>query len=270
MQSFKIEFLEKYNFLASSAEKGQEHFPDEICDYVVNEFELQSMVLFKVTDDNNLMVLGKSASAKKSYIRGASFGCSVCKLLIEKDPALTFHSDAECELQISEFVIYESCMTIKITDRNRAFIKFARKTPFIRTEIDHFKSVADFLASLLRIWTAARGGEILVSDKSTSEIVNSISQELRTPANSIIGFSSLLNEDTLSSTQSEYVSIIKNNAHNLLLLINDMIDLAKIDSSKVKENRTPIEIQFFIDEIIKLFRDKIDSSKIEIIADIDK
>jgi CheY-like chemotaxis protein len=270
MQSFKIEFLEKYNYLASLAEKAQEQFPDEICDYVVNEFELQSMVLFKITDDNNLLVLGKSSSAKKNYLKGATFSCSACKLLKEREPGISFHSEAECELQISEFVIYEACMTTKISENQNIFIKLARKTPFLRTDIDSFKNVIAFVGTLLKIWASSRGGELVVSEISCPEILNDISQELRTPANSIIGFSSLLIEDSLTSSQSEYISIIKNNAQSLLFLINDLIDVAKIDSGKVKENRTSIDLRSFLEDLIKLFRDKTDSSKLEIISDSDK
>lgn len=270
MQSAKVEFLEKYNYLMSVAEKAQEHFPDEICDYVVNEFELQSMVLFKINDDDNLVVLGKSASAKKSYLKGASFSCSSCKLLKDKDPGINFHSDAECELQISEFVIYEACMNFRVAENQHAFVKISRKTPFLRSDIDLFKSVAAFIASLLKTWTTARGGEIVLSEKSTSDILNSIAQDLRTPANSIIGFASLLIEDSLTSAQSEYVSIIKNNAHNLLLLVNDLIDSAKLDLGKVKETRIPVEIKSFMDELLRAFREKTDPGKLEIIADVDK
>ncbi|MGE5621218.1 MAG: response regulator, partial [archaeon] len=270
MQSVKLEFLEKYNYLNSLAERGQEQFTDELCDYIVNEFDLQAMVLFRVNDDETLTVLGRSASAKKNYMRGTSFSCPVCKLTKEKGPSFQSHSDAECQLLISEFVIYEACMTAKINDQSSGFIKFAKKTPFQRTDIDNLRSVSEFLGFILRTWSATRGDSFAAPGKSTSEILNDISQELRTPANSIIGFASLLGEDALTSSQSEYVSIIKSNAQNLLLTINDLIEASKIDSGKIKENRSLTEIRKFVDDFIKVYAAKTDPAKVEIAADFDR
>ncbi|HEX2960471.1 MAG TPA: response regulator [Ignavibacteriales bacterium] len=270
MQSVKLEFLEKYNYLNSLAERGHEQFTDELCDYIVNEFELQAMVLFRVNDDESLSVLGRSASAKKNYMRGASFRCPVCSLTKEKNPSFQTHSDAECQLLISEFVIYEACMTAKITDSQNGFIKFAKKTPFQRTDIDNLRSVSEFLGYILRTWSATRGESLSLPGKSASEILNDISQELRTPANSIIGFASLLGEDSLTPSQSEYVSIIKSNAQNLLLTVNDLIEAAKIDSGKIKENRTLAEIRKFTDDIIKVYASKTDPLNVEITSEFDR
>ncbi|MCU7494450.1 MAG: response regulator [Ignavibacteria bacterium] len=269
MQSVKLEFLEKYNYLNSLAERGHEQFTDELCDYIVNEFELQAMVLFKVNDDESLMVLGRSASAKKNYTRGAIFRCPVCSLVREKNPTFQSHSDAECQMLISEFVIYEACMTAKITEGQRGFIKFAKKTPFLRAEIDNLRSVSEFLGYILRTWSATRGESFTSAGKSVSEIINDISQELRTPANSIIGFASLLGEDSLTSSQSEYISIIKSNAQNLLLTLNDLIEASKIDSGKIQENRTLTEVKKLVDDIIKIYSSKTDPGSVELTAEFD-
>ena len=269
MQSVKIEFLEKYNYLIKLADKGQDTFTDEICDYIVNEFDLQAMVLFKVTDENDLVVLGKSSSAKKSYLKGSVFNCSVCKPLNQKDLNHNFYSDAECEIPISEYIIYEICNVFKISDNQKGFAKFARKTPFLRADIDSLKIISDFLGYALKTWAATRGGEMLVSSQSTSEIVNAISQEIRTPVNSIIGFASLLCEDNLTSSQSEYVNIIKNNTHNLLMILNDIIDFARIDSGKVKEVKSNIELKSFLNDIINIYHNKFEKNGVEAAIAID-
>ncbi|MCX6150253.1 MAG: response regulator [Ignavibacteriales bacterium] len=270
MQSVKIEFLEKYNQLVKSANKGLEQFPDEICDYVVNEFDLQAMVLFKVNEDKSLTVLGKSTSTKKNYLRGAIFSCTNCKIVNPNDQTTNFFSDPECDVLISEFIIYEACNIFNISETQKGFAKIARKTPFLRNDSDSFKSISEFLSQILRNWFVARGGEVLVVNKTTSEILNSISQDLRTPANSIIGFASILGEESLTSSQSEYVNTIKSNAHSLLILINDLIDIAKVDSGKVIENKSLIEIKPFFDDILKVFDDKVDKKNVELSYDIDK
>jgi CheY-like chemotaxis protein len=270
MQSVKIEFLEKYNQLIKAANKGLEEFPDEICNYVVDEFELQGMVLFGINEQNSLTVLGKSNSTKKNYLKGSVFNCSKCNLMKNTDQGNNFFSDPECELLISEFIIYEACHIFNITETQKGICKFAKKTPFQRNEIDFFKKLSEFFGQMLKIWSAVRGGEAIVTNKSTNEIINTISQDLRTPVNNIIGFTSILTEENLNASQTEYLHTIKSNAHNLLMIINDLIDLAKIDSGKTKETKNIIDLKLFIEETLKFFDDKIDKNNVELDFELDK
>ncbi len=265
MQGVKIEFVNKYTTLIKVAEKGLDNFPDELSEFMVNEFELQAVVFFKVNNDNSLTVLGKSASAKKNYLKGTIFSCSSCKLL-SNDTYSTFNSDPECEILISDFIIYEACNLVRITDSDRIFIKYARKTPFLRTDIDSFKIVSDLLSGLFKSWIIARGGELSHSAKSTAEIVNVISAELMNPANTILGNASLLYQSNLTSSQLEFVRTIKNNAQHLLFLLSDLTDIAKIDSGITKENKTTIKISNFLDEIKKIY----DKTEFDITYETDK
>ena len=64
-----------------------------------------------------------------------------------------------------------------------------------------------------------------------------MSHEIRTPLNAIVGFSNLLKEKTLSDKErSEFIDIISNSSDNLLTLINDIVDLAKIESGHFRNN----------------------------------
>jgi CheY-like chemotaxis protein len=270
MQSVKIEFLEKYNQLTKSANKGLEEFPDEICNYIVDEFELQGMVLFKINEQNSLTVIGKSNSTKKNYLRGSVFSCSKCGLIKNNEPGNNFYSDPECEILISEFIIYEACQVFNITETQKGFCKFAKKTPFQRNEIEFFKKISEFLGQTLKIWSAVRGGETIVTNKSTNEILNTISQDIRTPINNIIGFTSILSEENFNASQTEYLHTIKSNAHNLLFIINDLIELAKIDSGKSKGTKNIIDLKLFIEETLKFYDDKIDKKNVQLDFDIDK
>ena len=102
----KSELLEGINHLLQFSTKGRENFPEQICNFLTQHFEFQSSVLFKISKGNNLTVLGKSDTARKNYLRGSNFTCSVCKAL-NSDSAFLIFSDSNCELQISEYVIYE-------------------------------------------------------------------------------------------------------------------------------------------------------------------
>ena len=60
MQSSKIELLIKYNDLIDSAFKASSDFPEKLCEMLVSEYEVEAVVLFKITEDKSLNVLGKS------------------------------------------------------------------------------------------------------------------------------------------------------------------------------------------------------------------
>ena len=85
-----------------------------------------------------------------------------------------------------------------------------------------------------------------------------------------MGFASLLNEDTLSPSQAEYVVTLKENAFNHLSLINDLIDLAKVESGSLQVSYTNININAFINEILKLFKDKALNKNVDFLLNIDK
>jgi len=102
-----------------------------------------------------------------------------------------------------------------------------------------------------------------------SEIVTEIAHELRTPINSIMGFASLLNEENLTASQAEYVATLKENAFNLLSLLNDLIDLSKLEEKKSKDTYSEINIRSFVGDIVSLFNDKITKEELDFIINFE-
>jgi CheY-like chemotaxis protein len=265
MQSSKIDSLSKYNDLVKAALKASPEFPDFVCEYLVNEFEFQSAVLFKVIDGTSLNVIGRSASAKKSFIKNTPVNCTVCKVLKNPESAAVFNMQAECEIQASEFVIYEGCLHITAAGNEKIVIKAAKKSPFSKTDKEDIEVLGEVLKNLYNIWTGNKGS----INTTLSDIVASIGHELRTPTNSIMGFASLLNEDNLTPSQTEYVSTLKENAFNLLSLINDLIDIARVDTGSIKESVSSVDIKAAVEDVLRLFNDKIDRSAVDFIVNID-
>ena len=264
MQSAKIEFLTNYNDLINIALKSQRDFPDIVSDYLVSEYELEAVTIFKIVDNSALSVLGRSGSARKSFVKNATFGCGNCFCIKSAGDFNQLNIQSDCEIQITDYMIYESCMKFNYTN-NTILLKIAKKTPYTNIDRDQFKMLGSALANLFTIW----GGEGK-KDSGIGSIITEIASELRTPTNSIMGFISLLNEDNLTSSQSEYVSTMKENSHNLLALINDLIDLAKLDSGLIKETFATVHLRHFIEDIIKVFTEKLDRNKIEFLTNFDK
>jgi CheY-like chemotaxis protein len=251
----KFEILNNYNRMIELALHGKDNFPDEICNFIVKEFELQAAVLFKVINSSSLQVLGKSSSAKKNYLRGSEISCSACTLF-KNTSEFAFSSDTACELQISEFVVYESCVIFELAQNENAFLKVAKKTAFSPADSESLRKVTEYLKYVMINWSNARGGNTKLFEKPFGELVNEIAVEFRTYANSIIGSTSILAEDNLSSSQSEYVSTIKRNAQNLLVNLKDFIDMAKIETSQTRDDRKNVNLKAVLKEVINLVESK--------------
>jgi len=92
-----------------------------------------------------------------------------------------------------------------------------------------------------------------------SQFLANMSHELRTPLNAIIGFSEVLHErmfGELNAKQAEYVQDIYTSGRHLLALINDILDLAKIDSGRVELERSRFDLRLAIDNAVTLVRER--------------
>jgi|GEM_PF-2911833 len=88
------------------------------------------------------------------------------------------------------------------------------------------------------------------ANHAKSSFLANMSHELRTPLNAILGFAQLLNKDTnLTPKQQENVRIINNAGNHLLNLINDILDLSKIEAGRVSLNETDLDIREMVREI---------------------
>ncbi len=264
MQSVKIDFLSKYNQLVNSAFTLAAEFPNELCNFLAEEYEFEAIILIKVREDG-LEILGKSYNARKSYSKNTVIKCNGCLNFVTESTETRFITNADCEITASEVVMNEGCLYINISDSERVMLKIAEKNEFVQNEIDNIIVIGNSIRNLLRIWMSKKGS----LSNSLGDIVSSISHELRTPTNSIVGFASLLNEENLSASQREYVDTLKENAYDLLSIINDLIEIAKLDNGQSKSVLSVVKVSQFINEIINLVWEKVDKSRVDFIVNID-
>ena len=81
------------------------------------------------------------------------------------------------------------------------------------------------------------------SDRAKSEFLATMSHEIRTPLNSILGAASLLDESPLSGEQKQHLSILNRAGNRLLTLINEILDLSKIEAGKLSLEATPFRVR---------------------------
>jgi signal transduction histidine kinase/ligand-binding sensor domain-containing protein/DNA-binding response OmpR family regulator len=107
------------------------------------------------------------------------------------------------------------------------------------------------------------------ANAAKSEFLANMSHEIRTPMNAILGFSELLRTQMAASRERQYLDAISSSGRTLLTLINDILDLSKIEAGKLELHYEPMSLARLVDEIHKLFSLKASEKGIKLITNID-
>ena len=107
------------------------------------------------------------------------------------------------------------------------------------------------------------------SVKAKQQFLSNMSHEIRTPMNAIIGFTKVVLKTELTSKQREYLEAIKTSGDALIVLINDILDLAKVDSGKMSFEKTPFKMSKSIAAMLHLFDIKSQEKNILLINEYD-
>jgi len=105
--------------------------------------------------------------------------------------------------------------------------------------------------------------------KAKQQFLSNMSHEIRTPMNAIIGFTKVLLKTELSAKQKEYLTAIKLSGDALIVLINDILDLAKVDAGKMTFEQVPFKMSVSIAAMIHLFETKIWEKNLLLIKEYD-
>lgn len=108
-------------------------------------------------------------------------------------------------------------------------------------------------------------------NKAKSEFLSMMSHEIRTPLNSIIGFSEVLVDETfgkLNEKQKEYINDVMTSGQHLLLLINDVLDISKVEAGKMELKLSEINVKSVIDNSMVMVKEMAMSHNVKLIGNI--
>lgn len=183
-----------------------------------------------------------------------------------------FFSETDAALIINNNFFYVSANLIGMfASYNIEF--FARKDFLLTKKLNQQNAVLEDWNRNLETMIENRTSELKEakeraeqSDKLKSAFLANMSHEIRTPMNGIIGYTQLLTEAQNKDELEEFVNVIRENGKHLLSLINDIIDLSRIEAGMFALNESDFSVNELIDEVIALFKQdpKVQAGKIEL------
>lgn len=106
--------------------------------------------------------------------------------------------------------------------------------------------------------------------KVKDQFISNMSHEIRTPLNAIIGFTDLLSETTLDTRQNDFLDIVKTASSNLLGIINNILDLSKIESSNLVLESVPFKLKKGLNDVVKILESKARIKGLQVITEFDE
>lgn len=111
--------------------------------------------------------------------------------------------------------------------------------------------------------------EAQAAERAKTALLANTSHEIRTPMNAIIGMTSLLEHEPLPEQAREFVETIRTSGEHLLLVINDILDISKLEADRFELEAIPFRLRPCIDDAVGLTTPKANVKDLEVLVDVD-
>ena len=140
---------------------------------------------------------------------------------------------------------------------------------YTASELDEYRmNLEEMVVSRTKeLETAKKAAE--AANQAKSAFLSNMSHEIRTPINAIIGYAHLIKRDTLSQRQTDQINKLAGAARHLLTVINDILDLSKIEASKLSLNINDFETGRVIDQACSIIEEDAAAKGLYLRADLD-
>ncbi|EMY62246.1 PAS domain-containing hybrid sensor histidine kinase/response regulator [Leptospira terpstrae] len=215
--------------------------------------------------DGRFVRVNKKLESMLGYFEKELIGRKTNEFAYEEDKQL-FDSFREAALSGSkENMIYEKRFFSK--DRNILWVEISNTLVKDRNGnacyfVVHMNDITGRKSAEFRLLSAIKEAER--ANQAKSEFVANMSHEIRTPLNGVIGFNELLLTTSLDSDQKEYVRNAISSAHGLLGIINDVLDISKIEAGKLVLNEVTSNLKQIIKDSLGVLKWKASEKGIQL------
>ena len=181
--------------------------------------------------------------------------------------------DGEPEAEVAKRLelFYRNVPTVKerVTPGGRTLQIFRRAMPN-GAVVSVYSDITELKASERKLIQARSQAEM--ANRSKSDFLANMSHELRTPLNAIIGFSEIISNELFGPIVNrkylEYIIDIHNSSLHLLSIINDVLDMSKIEAGKLELSKGVVNLQIVMGEAMRMMHERAQSRGIELITQL--
>jgi len=174
----------------------------------------------------------------------------------------------------------KSLILVPLISRNNliGFLEFSSISTIIEwqdEDLFFFKTVSNTFSNAFE--RVRRENEILLAKEAAetaarvkAEFLANMSHEIRTPLNAILGFTEILENEIKENNLKQHLSAISSSGKTLLTLINDILDLSKIEAGKFELQYQPVNLRILFNEMKQIFAWKVEKKELDFIIEIDE